>query len=364
MMQLAGASLLAISGGGSSGNDGAQTTPSALTPPPSSAYRMRPFDPVADQVHLEEMCRDVYGGSDYLPRAAKSMASDPLCSFVVLVRDGDDVPAAVGNLRNDFLPGRSWLEAVRTAERYRNLGLAARITGSLSEEARERGNELMTCTVGSNAAMRRVLEGAGLRNLGRINLCSFDKLRDLPGWGVGGDGDGSEGPPPQVEARSFLRALNLEGLVGEQARRSVWSPIGTMEELRSALEEVRAAGGCGHVVGPYELVAKSTLEQSLRAGLIQRSEVGGETVVLAFVRDEMIVSLRSNWCCSVATTTVAGLEAALWRACSDEVLPLPSGDATFFLAFDGAVPIDIPGSLCAALPLVDSDCLLYGTETA
>jgi len=344
MYPLGAASLLALA-----------TASGGPTAPPF-AYQLRPFDPASDQPHLEEICKNVYGGTDYLPSVASSLASDPLSTFVVLATndsdDDDNRPfAAVANLRR-FLPGKAWLEAVRTCETRRNRGLARELTQELIQKARDVGDEVMTCTVDSNIAMRKVLEGAGMRYAQRINQCSFEKMKELPGWGAG----------DEREALPLLQALEAEGLIKEESRKLEWELVESRADLDKALERIRARGGFGYLPGLWELLGDEVINASLRSGLILKLRGGEEEAVLTLFQDDKIQSLRSKWVCSVTTCSLVGLEAALWHACSIEVRDALGGEGAFIPAFDGSVPIDIHGSICKVLPLVENRCMVYSTE--
>eukprot|EP00568_Trieres_chinensis_P005390 CAMPEP_0183309042 /NCGR_PEP_ID=MMETSP0160_2-20130417/23661_1 /TAXON_ID=2839 ORGANISM="Odontella Sinensis, Strain Grunow 1884" /NCGR_SAMPLE_ID=MMETSP0160_2 /ASSEMBLY_ACC=CAM_ASM_000250 /LENGTH=349 /DNA_ID=CAMNT_0025472983 /DNA_START=96 /DNA_END=1145 /DNA_ORIENTATION=+ len=339
--------------------------------PNVSTYSVRPFETTSDLPHLEEICRDVYDGTDYLPKTAPSIVADPSCSFVVLTRENNEslengmggveknsvgVPLAVANLRRSHLPGVCWLEAVRTSNAHRNRGLAKSIVTKLLDDASSYGEDTLTCTVKSNIAMRKVLEGAGMKVLGQIHIGSFSALKELPGWGA---------DDTNRETKPLLSALGIDDLVGEEAQSMQWKAVRTREELERALSLVKEAGGSGYMPGTWELVSEEVLEESLRKGLIYQMKGGydrRDAAVIAFVRDERIQSLRSPWVCSVAATTSAAADAAIWRACAPGLPPvLPGGHVGFVPVIDGAVPIETTGSLCASLPL-DSECVLYGTR--
>jgi len=208
-------------------------------------YEIRPFDPRTDQAALVDICRNVYGGSDYLPNISRQLASDPSCTFLAAaaaaVIDDDDgtddehpklaLVAAVGNLR--VIKKKTgnvvmWLEAVRTCRRHRRRGLARRLVSELlllvaagggagkgstatapsfaleeggdndsnnnnnnndsnDSDCREKGSGVVavySCTVKSNIAMQKVFDKVGMKLIGKIHQCSFKELQKLPGWGT------------------------------------------------------------------------------------------------------------------------------------------------------------------------------------
>lgn len=326
-------------------------------------YIIRKFDTAKDLDALHDICRNVYGGSDYLPKTAPILASDPNSCFYVMADDETDRPAAVGNARK-FKPRMSWLEAIRTCEEHRGRGLARRLTQSLIDLSRsEHGSEVYSCTVASNVAMQRVFDRVGMMKLGQIHQCSFAELQKLPGWAAGGDDhdddDDNATPLP------LLQSLGIE----EQTCDMESTSISSQEELNETLTQIKAKGGIGHLVGLYELLPDDAVNDSLKSGRMWKLACNSkeDVAVVAVAREEKISSLKSPWVCSISATSIEALEAALWHACSNQSLKTLEGHVAFTVAFDVCgIPLDTEGSISPTvktLPLTDDACLLFGSST-
>jgi hypothetical protein len=155
-------------------------------------YHLRPYNPAreTDRISLNEICENVYGGSDYLPKMAEVYATDPCCSFLALTiradneeaeatpSENDEEEAAVDDTgavvadegrqatsfdveydnNNDSIQDRiiavanykrlpsqksAWIEAVRTHPSYRNRGLATIMLRSIVDVALSEENTVM-----------------------------------------------------------------------------------------------------------------------------------------------------------------------------------------------------------------------------
>jgi len=375
-------------------------------------FRVRPYDSSSDRAAIESICKDVYGGRDYLPNTADSLADDPTCRFLVLEvssdvdDDGDDcvvvnneeirgptgsvVVAACANARTNFQRGMSWLEAVRTSKNYRGNGLAQQLTETLLQTTRFHDKcELYSCTITSNIAMRRVFDKVGMKYLHNIHQLKMDTLMKLPGWAATTRrkqrGDREE--VVEVEQpEPLLKALSIEDLVSQEARNQAWEQVKSVEELKEVLRHVKSNGGIGYLPGLYELLSEQAVADSLREGLVWKlvdnvrygdeevtsqvsksssvstSSAAQAAAVMALTKDEKIQSLRSPWVCSIAATEFRHFEGALWHSCfGSETTKAPR---TFTVAVDGAVPVDDSSCpFCRAIPFVDDTCLLFGSAT-
>mmetsp|Transcript_8998 Transcript_8998/g.19008 ORF Transcript_8998/g.19008 Transcript_8998/m.19008 type:complete len:434 (-) Transcript_8998:935-2236(-) len=398
---------------------------------PNPGYQLRPFNPKrkSDCASLEEICANVYGGTDYLPAVAASYAEDPDCSFLALTKnhddkhnatakndttDGNENILAVANYKRMPAQNSAWIEAVRTHPNHRNQGLASTLLRSLVEFAKQENDNnnnnnnsyapctstnILTCTIRSNKGMLRTFDKVGFTQCNTIQLLSFSKCAELPGWKSGCE----ETPRP------LLDALNLNDLVSPIAKKispSSWRTISTEIQLLIELEQCKLNGGTsGYLPGMYEYIVpgrnrldlKKTLEHGLALcldlttpkqtyGCETDSESGGinesdrvEQAILVFTQDERITSLKSKWMCSIVAHSHVAFDAALLHAHSldvarrmdlferediseDAAKNATHGDDVssfpFILAFDDALPLK-PGSLAHALPRVTDECVVY-----
>lgn len=319
----------------------------------NSEWETRPFDSTLHQESLEEMCRNTFGGSDYLPKMARTYEKDPNCHFQALAHvDDDTVCAAVANMRR-LNPNMAWLEAVRTSENYRNQGLSFRLLESMLSDASDMGYQhVLSCTIQSNKAMLRVFEKLQMTELTRIQMIKFDALRKLPGWAAN----------DVAPCQHLLDSLDVKHLVSKSARESKWSTVMSIGELETILQDIQSKGGCGHIPGIYEVVDAQRAQEAIEQGLVWSLQDSDHPALFMFLRDKRISSLKSNWSLSVAGTHDEHLQAALWHACSATIQRklTQEGAAGFTVAFEGVIPTD--GPFCTALPLTEDACVVYGTS--
>lgn len=325
-------------------------------------YQLRPFNSKrkSDCSSLEEICANVYGGTDYLPAVAASYAEDPDCSFLALTKNHDDKHdatakndtineniLAVANYKRMPAQNSAWIEAVRTHPNHRNQGLASTLLRSLVELAKQENDNnnnnrnapctstnILTCTIRSNRGMLRAFDKVGFAQCNTIQLLNFSKCTELPGWKSGCE----ETPRP------LLDALNLNDLVSSMAKKISplsWRTISTEEQLLIKLEQCKLNGGTsGYLPGMYEYIVpgrnRLDLKKSLDHGLVLcldlptpkktsgceiDSESGSiieldrvEQAILVFTQDERITSLKSKWVCSIVAHSHVAFDAALWHA--------------------------------------------------
>ena len=345
---------------------------SATASSSAPSYRLRKFDVDKDMEAIHDICKDVYGGADYLPKTAPILANDSNSTFVVLADITTDRPAAVGNARR-FKPNMSWLEAIRTCPDHRSRGLARQLTASLIKSSHsEHGDAMYSCTVASNVAMRKVFERTNMKELGQIHQCSFAELKKLPGWaadGSAGDNDDDD-MASSIPPRPLLPSLGIaDEMISNQAKQMQLAQISSEVQLNEDLALIKAKGGIGHLVGLYELLPDDGIRKSLDANRVWKVSTTtnpDDFALLALVHEAKISSLKSPWVCSISATSMVALEGALWNACSDHCLRMIAGHFAFTVAFDvcgeamdgqnGIVPVTVK-----ALPLSDDACLLFGS---
>eukprot|EP00985_Skeletonema_marinoi_P034506 scaffold44103_cov161-Skeletonema_marinoi.AAC.3 len=373
----------------------------------SPNYHIRPYDPTRDRTSLEEICANIYGGSDYLPKVANTYVKDDSCSFLALTTkrtedcqqqqqqqedaQEDDTIIAVANYKRLPAQNAAWIEAVRTHSNYRNQGLASKLLQSIVLLAKEddKNNKhqsptnILTCTVKSNKGMQRVFDKLGFVQTNRISILSFSALRQLPGWDAK-DTTITQGKP-------LLDALDLNHLIRPDARSipaSSWSTITTENQLLEQLNDMQKESEgrtCGFLPGLHEYIVpgrnrvdlKRSMERRLVLALnipLDDKEMSGcdgvttttnnrksESAILAFTQDERISSLKSNWVCSISAHSTLAFEAALHHAHSSEIAQRINGTTEmvpFCLTFDDAVPVK-EGTIAHALPRVDDECVVF-----
>jgi hypothetical protein len=319
-------------------------------------WNVRPYNPTLDQEHLVEICKDIYGGSDYLPSSAIAYHNDPNCDFQVLCCPKTNIPVACANLRciarnTNGVGGSSavfWSEAVRTSSKHRNQGLAYHLLQSQLQQTRVAASDdqsmpmpttqiqILSCTVQSNHAMGRVFDKIGMKHTSTIRLLQFDTLKALPGWAAAA---ADSADIPCTKQQHLLGALNLQDLISDsvkQQSQAQWSVVTSAKEACQLLQDVQSLGG-GHGVddneqycmpGFYELIHvhssrfQESLEQGLVFSLTSTTTTDGillslpPPAIMAFVRDPRLTSLKSNWVLCVATTTEENLQSALWEGCT------------------------------------------------
>jgi hypothetical protein len=136
-----------------------------------SIFLARPYEHERDKLAVTEMCKDVYGGTDYLPRLLPSFAANILCKPIVLALESDGAGSrepgvvAFANVRKmhaDTLhdkPSPFFLEAVRVNSTLYRCGLGRRVVNAavkmVSPESGEDA-EIVGVTLAENEAMMRI----------------------------------------------------------------------------------------------------------------------------------------------------------------------------------------------------------------
>ena len=332
-----------------------------------SNYQIRPFDSTKDQKIIEEICKDVWNGTDYLPSMARSLEEDDSCDFVVMLDVKSEI-VAVGNRRiyeisnndndgkqnnNHYLKRRiTWIEAIRTSKKHMGKGLATSLVKAFINMSNNDGiTEILSCTVEENLAMKKVFDRVDLKLTNKIYRLDFGVLKSLPGWG-----SQTEDLPI---AETILKALNIEHLVNPTIRSMKWTTVSSEAELNVVLQDIKLHGGLGHIPGlgkPY--FYDDNIKESLRKGLIRKlvcENSGKSLAVYAITKDSLIQSLKSKWVCAIATPHIQAFEASIWDACSDTMIVKRDNDAAFALVYDGCLKFDSSSSLMNALPIQRND---------
>lgn len=329
-----------------------------------SNYQIRPFDSSQDQLVLEEICKDVWNGTDYLPSMARKFADDESCDFVVMQNEDGNV-VALGNRRYEILEKDdeentiqkiSWIEAIRINKQYMGKGLATALIKAFIHRSKQDGiTHILSSTVEDNLAMKKVFDRVDMKITNKMYRLDFAALKELPGWGASSSDS-------QRTVESLLKALKIEHLVKKSSRSVQWSTVKCEAELNLALKKIKNSGGIGHLPGlgkPY--FYNENFRESLRKGLIRKfeNEANDSTALYGLIEDSSIQSLKSKWVCSIAGLDCLAFEAALWDACSDNMVAKRGGEAAFALVYDGGL-IDPTSSVMNALPIqTNSPFIIY-----
>ncbi len=112
-----------------------------------------------DHPFIEEICRDIWDGNDYLPNIIDSLLENKNCFPVVLEKDGRIQSVANLRLYSDKI---AWSEAMRTHPNFRGLGNARMITEYQISVAKELGcEEVWLSTSADNIATKKLLQRIG-----------------------------------------------------------------------------------------------------------------------------------------------------------------------------------------------------------
>mmetsp|Transcript_30260 Transcript_30260/g.63352 ORF Transcript_30260/g.63352 Transcript_30260/m.63352 type:complete len:385 (+) Transcript_30260:1-1155(+) len=331
----------------------------------TDVFRLRPFSFMRDQTNLVEICKDVYGGDDYLPTTARAYEEEADCNFFVLEDETTGELVGAANLRRlDKAEKSYWVEAIRVSPEFEGRGVATILTRELCRRAREEGaRQIMSCTSTGNVSMMKIFPKTGIdmEPVSKFRFPNFRKYSKLPGWSLSEQGKDYDNGP---KAENILKALDLEHLVGDESRNRIWDPIESRVELNSVLRTAIPFGRSGHLpaIGTMRILNEE-LEESIQRGLVRslrRRKKDDPPAIFALVKRENREGLRSRYMCSIVATTSEDFDTALWEACKAEYVPSLRGNPAFALMFellDSPHPDSLLGS--GSLPVGDTDLLFY-----
>lgn len=320
---------------------------------------VRPFSSLRDQDRLDEICKDVWGGTDYLPSLAPVFEEDPSCDFIVMTVEETGEMVACGNIR--FLDEKKsvWIEAIRVSTKHKGRGFATILMQEICRRSREDGvKEIMSCTIATNNAMKKVF---GKKDVEMIHSHSakfpdFGLMRKIPGWSA--TDDGKEG-----EVQNILKAYGLEYLVSKKSRSEKWEAVKDEEELRLLLYSLKKHGmpGIGMPGIGKILWISEELKDSLNKGLVrklQKPKGSGPPAIFSIVKDPAIKSLKSQYVCSIMATTSHDFDSALWEACKIDHVEKMDNNPAFCVIFYDGIPF-LKGSLAESLPMSKENLFVF-----
>lgn len=317
------------------------------TPQRNDKYIIRPYESSRDESSMKKICRDVWNGTDYLPSKAIEFEQDTSCDFVVMVNEDSEV-VALGNRRiicqhysdDDDSPNDiSWIEAIRTSTKHKGKGIATALTKGLMARSIDDGiTHIMSCTVDGNIAMKKIFERVELKKINEMQRMDFGMMVTLPGWS-------SKNNDNDRKAESILKALNVENLVDDESRSTKWTTVKDETELKDLLEEMKNQGGLGYLpdIGKPHFFGTQQMRNCLAKGLIRKKlntindayDEESKPCVYGLIENTAIQSLKSKWVCCIAGLDSSSVGAALWDACSDEMVKCRGGEVAFATMFDG-----------------------------
>ena len=353
---------------------------------PPQVLTVRPYSSITDKQKLDDICRDVWNGTDYLPAMAPVFEQDPTCNFLFMEDRETGRAVAAGNLRvfdagvgvdvdvdvdrdsDDgteteteigTASGTVWIEAIRVSSDFKGKGIATALMKEFCQRSRDMGaRKILSCTIYENFAMKKIFNKIHMRHVGNLYFTDFQTLKALPGWAADSNDNVNTdtttnslkiaGASTTGKAQNILKALDLEHLVEEAVKLDEWETIESEEELKSILDTIRKNhGGTGYLPGIGKLLWTSDeMRSSIRKGLIRKLVKSTSTAsslsdthpqpisVMALVKDSAIKSLRSQYVCSIVATSAYALESALWESCRSENAAL-MGECAFALIYDG-----------------------------
>lgn len=354
----------------------AQRDPSNMSHRENLSVSIRPYVHSKDFEQVKHICRNVYGGTDYLPSEAADLEKDPTCSFLALTKkphsdSPDETVLAVANLR-ELDPQTGWLEAVRTNEEFRGQGWATHLIKNMLETtaSKEKGyKRVLSMTIEINLVMQRVFDRLGMTHDSTIRMSDVAAISEVPGYRIKGD---------NVPCQNLLDALNITSLVPKEAKDTqMWQPVSDRDVLEQNLNRLTCTG---KMPGLWKLMSPATtpmLQESIEQGLAFALETPGKDgveAVMALVRDPQNPELKSPWVLCVAGSAELHLYSALWHACfSTDVqekmkqgmdakhqLPESKSDVGLVVVFDDTIPVS--EGLAAKLPLRRDKAIVYSAD--
>lgn len=211
-----------------------------LGPDKSSTFYYRSY---RDEDHEDvlELCKNIYGGRDYVPRVVAACAADSSCSPRV-IQSGSKV-VAFCNVRvlesDDEDHHVIYIEAVRVSESVQGRGLGTRILQetmdvTLAGVTSTKTVRFLSTTIPENMAMRRIFEKAGwaCRSYAQI-WPSYSAVLDVNESGN------------DVRHR-VLDLLGVSCFIPHSAMAAIplWEQVTESEEILRTMQTLREAGSC------------------------------------------------------------------------------------------------------------------------
>ena len=222
---------------------------------PPQVLTVRPYSSITDKQKLDDICRDVWNGTDYLPAMAPVFEQDPTCNFLFMEDRETGRAVAAGNLRvfdagvdvdrdsDDgteigTASGTVWIEAIRVSSYFKGKGIATALMKEFCQRSRDMGaRKILSCTIYENFAMKKIFNKTDMRHVGNLYFTDSQTLKALPGWAADSDSNTNvdtdtttnslmiAGASTTGKAQNIIKALDLEHLVEEAVKLDEWETI-------------------------------------------------------------------------------------------------------------------------------------------
>ncbi|PRW33510.1 GCN5 family acetyltransferase [Chlorella sorokiniana] len=215
--------------------------------PQSVRARTRAYDPAADHPAVVDMCADVYGGTDPLPKYLAAQLAEPGTRVWVAQREGSSAPESLicCQPRGDAL----WVWGARTLAAARGCGLGALLLAHTEAHARQEHASLrwlLSTTILANTAMLRLFERQGWHTLCEVDI--FPRL-EIVQAATRLLEQQQEGQPALLAALLPAAAADLQAVAAAAAdlhpRWKACTSASDLAEVHAVLRQQRAAAaGC------------------------------------------------------------------------------------------------------------------------
>jgi RimJ/RimL family protein N-acetyltransferase len=135
-----------------------------------------------DLPEVREVCKDVWGGNDYIPFVWEERLSDPSQQIIVLEINGQ-IAGFYGLKKVSETGGMmNWWQGVRVATPFKRMGLASRMVEHALELSRREGvNVFRYATADDNEPMHRLADRFGFRLVTRYSYIEkTDNVKPVP----------------------------------------------------------------------------------------------------------------------------------------------------------------------------------------
>ncbi|KAL6757369.1 hypothetical protein V8C86DRAFT_1688143 [Haematococcus lacustris] len=223
--------------------------PPMAPPPPmtKTPWRIRPYRHPTDYGAIVDICKDVYGGTDYIPRMLPTYTSQS--HSVLLVAEHEPSSTVHGIVCADLRGHMAFVFGLRVQASTRGCGLGrhlmAALCGGLPHHFHSLGlgpvHSLATETILSNTASQRIVRQFMPRLLCRLDmwppgshLSSYEKAL---GWPAQQAGPTDPGILDHIEGVQETLAADKEAA----ALLPRWERASSLEQVNAALRGIRAA---------------------------------------------------------------------------------------------------------------------------